>query len=183
MNRKTASLAYPVNPLAAMRDLQELDAVPVGPNGSVESLANGSVVAKERDSEEVNATSSVSARNRGSDEVNATGSQRGNAKSSEVAFAVAPTEAKQRSSVTTRNESRKPPASSNPMADAIREMLKRPYSESSGKGSFTVSTVKIPAEIWERLDWVSTLTGQAKQEIIAEALKSHFETVLKKSSL
>ena len=46
MNRKTASLAYPTDPLAAMRDLQELDAV-VHATSSAES----SVVAQQQSSE------------------------------------------------------------------------------------------------------------------------------------
>lgn len=65
------------------------------------------------------------------------------------------------------------------MTDAVAMMLQKPYTADSRKGPFTVSTVKIPTEVWERLGWVATLTGQAKQEIITDALKSHFEKVLK----
>lgn len=43
----------------------------------------------------------------------------------------------------------------------------------------TVSTVKIPTEVWERLGWVAALTGRKKQDIIAEALKDYFRAVLK----
>jgi hypothetical protein len=65
------------------------------------------------------------------------------------------------------------------MADAVREMLSRPYTSDPNKGPFTVSTVKVPTEVWERLGWVSTWTGRPKQEIIADALKEHFVKVLK----
>lgn len=65
------------------------------------------------------------------------------------------------------------------MADAVREMLSRPYTCDPGKGPFTVSTVKVPTEVWERLGWVSAWTGRPKQEIIADALKEHLGKVLK----
>ena len=42
----------------------------------------------------------------------------------------------------------------------------------------TVSTVKIPTEVWERLGWVAAITGRTKQDLIAEALKGYFRVVL-----
>jgi hypothetical protein len=65
------------------------------------------------------------------------------------------------------------------MANAIRGMLSKPYTADPKRGPFTVSTVKIPSEISERLGWVATLTGKAKQEILADALKDYFAKVLK----
>jgi hypothetical protein len=65
------------------------------------------------------------------------------------------------------------------MAEAVLAMLSRPYTSDLGKGPFTVSTVKVPTEVWERLGWVSAWTGRPKQEIIADALKDHFAKVLK----
>jgi predicted DNA-binding protein len=58
-------------------------------------------------------------------------------------------------------------------------MLARPYAADPKKGPSTVSTVKIPTEVSERLGWVATLTGKAKQEILTEALKDYFHKVLK----
>jgi hypothetical protein len=58
-------------------------------------------------------------------------------------------------------------------------MLARPYTSDPRKGPFTVSTVKIPTEVWERLGWLSAWAGQPKQEIIADALREHFVRILK----
>ncbi|MBX9625556.1 MAG: hypothetical protein K2X82_17245 [Gemmataceae bacterium] len=65
------------------------------------------------------------------------------------------------------------------MAEAVWAMLGRPYTADPEKGPFTVSTVKIPAEVWERLGWLSKWTGRAKQDILADALKDHFAKVVK----
>lgn len=61
----------------------------------------------------------------------------------------------------------------------MRELLGKPYSSSSDRGPFTVSTVKMPSEVWERLGWVSKLIGRTKQDIISEALKGYFRAVSK----
>jgi hypothetical protein len=66
-----------------------------------------------------------------------------------------------------------------PIAEAVRTLLARPYAATAEKGPFTVSTVKIPAEVWERLSWLSKWTGRAKQDIIADALREHFAKVLR----
>lgn len=62
---------------------------------------------------------------------------------------------------------------------AIFKMLATPYRVDSAKGPFTVSTMKIPTILSERLTWVSSLTGRTKQDIVAEALKDYFEKVSK----
>jgi hypothetical protein len=158
MNKKTASLAYPSNPLAAMRDLQDLDALPK-PVAFATSSAESSVVAHQQSSEP--------------------SSQRGSPESSAETLAEAKKPTPKLSSVTRHKELDSESDSSNPMADAVWSMLQKPYTADVRKGPFTVSTVKIPTEVWERLGWVSTLTGQPKQEIISEALKTHFEKVLR----
>ncbi|MGI8711378.1 MAG: hypothetical protein ACR2LA_10330 [Acidimicrobiales bacterium] len=56
-------------------------------------------------------------------------------------------------------------------------MLARPYPGEPGKGPFTVTSVKIPTDVWDRLGWVSTLLDRPKQDIIAEALRRYFEAV------
>jgi hypothetical protein len=65
------------------------------------------------------------------------------------------------------------------IADAVRAMLARPYTSDPRRGPFTVSTVKVPTEVWERLGWLSAWTGRPKQEIIADALREHFVRILK----
>jgi hypothetical protein len=72
-----------------------------------------------------------------------------------------------------------PRPEADPIAEAVRALLARPYAEHPGRGRFTVSTVKIPAEVWERLGWLAKWTGRAKQDIIADALREHFEKVLR----
>lgn len=72
----------------------------------------------------------------------------------------------------------RPGAASDPLGDAVRELLSRPYTGEGNKVPVTVSTVKIPTEVWERLGWVAALTGRTKQDLIAEALKGYFRIVL-----
>jgi hypothetical protein len=162
MNRKTESLSYPTNPLAAIRELQELDAPP-----KTVSKANQSqkpaIVALPTSSEVASAT--------GSDETGATSSEESSA----------PQVKKRRAGPSRKEDGHKQELSetAGPMAGAVREMLSQPYTADPRKGPFTVSTVKIPTEVSERLGWVSALTGKAKQEILAEALKDYFDKVLK----
>lgn len=151
MNKKTTSLAYPSNPLAAMRDLQDLDFKPDFKEAPQTNSATSSVVAQQHSSEVANATSSQ-----------------------EVSVSTL-----QVASVSHGKESVSSDDSSNPMTQALWEMLGKPYMDDGKKSPFTVSTVKIPTEVWQRLDWVSTLTSQPKQEILTEALKAHFEQLLK----
>lgn len=48
---------------------------------------------------------------------------------------------------------------------------------SVAKPSYTVTSVKIRSEIWERLRLVASLTGRNQQDLIAEALLDLFEKV------
>lgn len=186
MTRKTESLAYPKNPLVALRELQELnDPVANGndptPNRTAEALsqrsATSSVVAPEESSEPVNATSSATSNLESCGTADATGSVDGSATSSATQI--------RKRRPTTRAKEGEPPDDSletgDPLAAAVRQMLSRPYTADPKKGPFTVSTVKIPTEISERLGWVATLTGKAKQEILADALKDYFAKVLKEA--
>jgi hypothetical protein len=160
MTRKTESLAYPADPLAAIRELHDLDAQPV-------SVA---VPPAARRNETTSATALPRPPATGGAVVDEVGSEVGSATGS-----------------TRRHRPRLPePAPrtvesndrGDPLRRAVRELLARPYTADPKAGPFTVSTVKIPTEVWERLGWVSTLTGRPKQEILAEALKDHFEKIL-----
>jgi hypothetical protein len=160
MTRKTESLAYPTNPLAAIRELHDLDAQP----------ADVAVPQVERRSETTSATALPRPLATGGAVVNEVGS--------EVASATGRAR---------RNRPRLPehaprPIEPNDRTDplrlAVRELLARPYAADAKAGPFTVSTVKIQTEVWERLGWVSTLTDRPKQEILAEALKDYFEKIL-----
>ena len=182
MTRKTASLAYPNNPLAAMRDLQDLDrpeSAPTSANSSAESSAvayqPSSERGNQRDSEEGSADTPTGAQK----PTPKPRSQRDGEESSADAPTGAQTPTPKRGSRPRATDTDADEGSSNPMADAVWAMLRQPYTADARKGPFTVSTVKIPTEVWGRLGWVATLTGQPKQEIITDALKTHFETVLK----
>lgn len=186
MTRKTESLSYPKNPLVALRELQELNDLPPVANGSdptanraaetlPQSSATGSVVAPAGGSDLAHATSSVPSSLESSETAEATGSDDGSATSSV-------TQARKRKPTTQTKEeepSDDTTGPSDPLAAAVRQMLSRPYTADPRKGPFTVSTVKIPTEVSERLGWVATLTGKAKQEILAEALKDYFAKVLR----
>lgn len=160
MTRKTESLAYPADPLAAIRELHDLDAQPAGVT----------VPPAARRSETTSATALPCPPTTGSAVVDEVGSEVGSA--------------------TGRARRHRPPlpepaprpvepsGRGDPLRLAVRELLARPYTADPKLGPFTVSTVKIPTEVWERLGWVSTLSGRPKQEILAEALKDHFEKIL-----
>jgi hypothetical protein len=174
MVRKMQGLAYPSNPMAAIRELQELNAVeptpppspdpPTKPEEPIVALqvvgVDSSEVASADSNEEALAESSERSSAKGSRRRSATGSER----ASKVASAT--------SSATVTDPD-------NPMHSAVVAMLGRPFSPELEKGPFTVTTVKIPTEIWERLSWLSSLTGQPKQEVIADALKEHFKRAVK----
>jgi hypothetical protein len=178
MTRKTESLSYPKNPLAAMRELQELDAQVHIANGNdpaedspavalATTLPTSSAVALANSSDVGSTNSSAVASADSSDESSATSS--------------VPQTRKRKQGARTKAEDSEDESleTGNPLAKAVRDMLSQPYTADPKRGPFTVSTVKIPTEISERLGWVSALTGKAKQEILADALKDYFTKVLK----
>lgn len=164
MSRKTEGLSYPANPLDAIRELQELDAAAtqtpkaVGPGAP---RADALPIPLPASSEVAHATSS------------AVGSVTPVGTESRPRFR---RPAPIRESAPTETASG---PEENPVARAMREMLARPYTFDAKKGPFTVSTVKIPTEVWERLGWAVALTDRPKQEIIAEALQDYFATLLR----
>ncbi len=186
MTRKTESLSYPKNPLVALRELQELNDLPPVANGNdptsngiaealPRSSATSSEVAPLDSSESASATRSATSSPESSATANATGSDDGSATSSAT---------RKRKQTTRTKEDASPDDAADtgdPLTAAVRQMLSRPYTSDPRKGPFTVSTVKIPTEISERLGWVATLTGKAKQEILADALKDYFAKVLKEA--
>ena len=182
MTRKTESLSYPKNPLAAMRELQELDAQTHIANGN-DSADDSPVVALPTTLPKSNATSSAVALANSSDTGGASGSEVAHAAISDESSATSsvPHAAKRKQGSRTKAEPSPdtPAETGDPMANAVRGMLSQPYTADPKRGPFTVSTVKIPTEISERLGWVAALTGKAKQEILADALKDYFAKVLK----
>ena len=57
----------------------------------------------------------------------------------------------------------------------LLQLLKTPLKGELSKGPFQAATVRMPVEVWKRLDWVSSLTGRKKQDIIGEALVAYLE--------
>lgn len=57
-------------------------------------------------------------------------------------------------------------------------MLAQPYPEDMEDGVMTVTSVKIPKPIWERLEYARTITKQDKQDIIAKALRLYFDRIV-----
>ena len=57
-------------------------------------------------------------------------------------------------------------------------MLAQPYPDDMESGAMTVTSVKIPRPIWERLEYARTITKQDKQDIIAEALRLYFDRII-----
>jgi hypothetical protein len=68
--------------------------------------------------------------------------------------------------------------SSDPVRQAMLGMLGMPYPEDMAEGMMTVTSVKIPKPIWERLEYARTLTKKDKQDIIAEALRLYFDRIV-----
>jgi len=65
-----------------------------------------------------------------------------------------------------------------PVHQAMMGMLSLPYPDDMAEGAMTVTSVKIPKPIWERLEYARTLTKKDKQDIIADALRIYFELIV-----
>jgi len=78
------------------------------------------------------------------------------------------------------NGNGKPKASAggDPVRAAMLGMLAQPYPAEMEAGVMTVTSVKIPKPIWERLEYARTITKQDRQDIIAEALRLYFDRIV-----
>lgn len=122
--KKTEALTFPTNPLAAMRELQDLDQ-PQPP-----------VAEEKEESPEPVELDEVDYNSRGYRQIDSPSSR-----------------------------------AVDPVRQAILQVLSEPFPGDPLKGPFTVTTVKVPTAIWERLALFAQLTGEHKQEILAKALK------------
>ncbi|MBX9581990.1 MAG: hypothetical protein K2X87_16925 [Gemmataceae bacterium] len=156
MTRRTQSLLYPSDPLASLRALQDLDAPKPAPERDLVTDPQPPPPPPSAENESLS--------DGGSEDGRVTGSAGG----------TGPVARRPRMTDPKREK-----AASDPMVEAVRRLLATPYGETGGRGAVTVSTVKIPTEVWERLGWVAKLSGRTKQDIITDALKRYFETVLK----
>jgi hypothetical protein len=57
----------------------------------------------------------------------------------------------------------------------LAQLLATPFPGAPGQGPFQAATVRMPAELWKRVGWVSSLTGRTKQDVIGEALFRYLE--------
>ncbi len=65
-----------------------------------------------------------------------------------------------------------------PVREAMLGMLAQPYPADMQERAMTVTSVKIPKPIWERLEYARAITKQDKQDIIAEALRLYFDRLV-----
>jgi len=65
-----------------------------------------------------------------------------------------------------------------PVRQAMLGMLAQPYPADMDDGAMTVTSVKIPKPVWERLEYARSLTKKDKQDIIAAALRLYFERIV-----
>lgn len=172
--RDTGSLAYPADPLAAIRELHALDAraVSTGPEAAHEPVddATAPPPSPATGSEDGRAVADV------------TGSRVGSAVASADGKRATTSTADRRPHRPSREHGPRadaPDGAGNPLVQAVRELLARPYTSDPRRGLFTVSTVKVPTEVWERLGWVATVTGRPKQEVLADALRDYFDKILR----
>jgi hypothetical protein len=77
----------------------------------------------------------------------------------------------------TPSDAPEPGEAEHPLREAIVQILSAPYPATLARGPFTVTSVKIHTELWNRVGMASTLTGLPKQEILAEALRAYLETL------
>ena len=78
----------------------------------------------------------------------------------------------------TKSQKRGSAGGADPVRQAMLGMLAQPYPNDMDEGAMTVTSVKIPKPIWERLEYARTITKRDKQDIIADALRLYFDTLL-----
>lgn len=122
--KKTEALTFPSNPLAAMRELQDLDPAP-----DDKGAPDGDTALTSSELEEETAARSY---------------RQGEAPGSRA---------------------------TDPVRQAILQVLSQPFQGDPLKGPYTVTTVKVPTAVWERLALYAQLTGEHKQDILAKALR------------
>jgi hypothetical protein len=62
-----------------------------------------------------------------------------------------------------------------PEEQTLAQLLAAPFPADPAQGPFQAATVRMPAEIWKRVGWVSSLTGRTKQDVVGEALVRYLE--------
>lgn len=167
--QKTRSLTLPSNPVARLRELADLDAaVP-----SVRRLtddSNAATLQHRHNGSQQPFSAEASPRESADTHVNSNRNTPAHDSAATQPHSGSP--AKRRN-----NDPSRPEVVDNPVRQAMRQALLQSYSADLNRGPSTATTIRIPTEIWERLDMAATLKNQTKQEIIAEALKQHLKKI------
>ena len=165
----TRSLRASANPQARMQELlkQPTDAthLQVGAIALPDSSTTSSAVAQNCGSTDIDAGSSI--------EISADSSTPALPRRKLGSPRPVSTTAQKRKSVPAQKST-----DSDPVRQAMLGMLALPYPDDMGEGVMTVTSVKIPRPIWERLEYARTLTKMDKQDIIADALRIYFELIV-----
>ena len=133
--KKTEALTFPSNPLAAMRELQDLDPAP------------------DHQAAPSNETS------------------------------VTASELEEEAAPTFRQAELPASRATDIVRQAILQVLSQPFHGDPLKGPYTVTTVKVPTAVWERLALYAQLTGEHKQDILAKALRDFLKPGKAKSAV
>lgn len=155
--KKTEGLAYPSNPLAAMRDLQELDTPTESPQPDdattqQQRKTSGNTTTQQQSKKDVPAKERVAREDRILPAVPAT------------------------------PPSVPAPHGSAAVRLAMLNALLGPYETDLIKGATTATTLRLPTELWERLGMASAITGKTKQDLVSDALQIHLRKVAKDES-
>jgi hypothetical protein len=184
---KTRSLTLAPDPVARMREIHDLDnpppVSPTVPDGSSkEALQHENASTQKQSNVETPPQRSAEAPERGNTHMPEPISAETQKPENIEAQQQSNTETQQHRNTATKKQSRQAtlpdaPISENPVREAMRQALIQPYAADLSKGPSTATTIRIPTEIWERLDMASTLESQTKQDIIAEALKVYLKKI------
>jgi hypothetical protein len=147
MKKNPGSLTFPSNPLATMRELQDLDAPPTSTTATHEPVATHESVIVTPEPVVL-------------------------APPAEDAIGLANTT--DNTVVHTTSSIVALPTSSDPLRTALLQTIQHPIAGDMSKGPFSVSSIKVHNTVWERLGYVAQLTGRNKQDLISEALLDLF---------
>jgi hypothetical protein len=160
MRKKSESLTFPSNPLAAMRELQDLDAP--APKRDTPPTPKEKVIAVAAPPS-TEPTSSIVAETTTLPTNNIPLSTTDHTTTLPVAHTTSNTTAL--------------PTQTDPLRAALLQTIQQPVVGDLSKGPFTVSSIKVHNTVWERLGYASQLTGRNKQDLVSEALLDLFAKI------
>jgi hypothetical protein len=164
MRRKEDSLTVAMDPMAALRELQEIDlpeASPPLPSGSTVASTPASTSDNTSDSIITHTSKPAKTLKRSHTRTGSTVQPHDNTSDSIVA--------------SSHNNSGD--YTNDPIKNGEWQVVQRPLSTSYRKGPFTTSSVRVPTEVWDRLKVVKNFLGVDQQDILADALADYFDKV------